>query len=183
MPGLSAWLVFAGKNLTRIPCGSPKGDHRHGWTFVNTECNKGRLFCLQGAPHRSVTTQLWILMFGAPSLRHAGLHIKSQYWQIPLLVRRGGRATRKRSRSETARTGWSLTHPLSKRILEMGLVSDHPVCGASVASRLFINAAATPPHEEGNVPESATLCAKPRNAGKTGRLRQLARRPNGIIQP
>jgi hypothetical protein len=33
----------------------------------------------------------------------------------------------------------------------MGLVSDHPVCGASVASRLFINAAATPPHEEGNV--------------------------------
>jgi hypothetical protein len=57
----------------------------------------------------------------------------------------------KRSRSETARTGWSLTHLLSKRILEVGLVSDHPVCGASVASRLFINAAATPPHEEGNV--------------------------------
>jgi hypothetical protein len=34
----------------------------------------------------------------------------------------------------------------------MGLVSDHPVCGVSVASRL--NAAASPPHEaheEGNV--------------------------------
>src|SRR6266446_4271827 len=31
-------------------------------------------------------------------------------------------------------------------------VSDHPVCGASVASRLFINAAATPPLEEGNAP-------------------------------
>src|SRR5207248_4715455 len=29
-------------------------------------------------------------------------------------------------------------------------VSDHPVCGASVASRLFSDAAATPPHEEGN---------------------------------
>src|SRR5437899_10108875 len=26
------------------------------------------------------------------------------------------------------------------------------VCGASVASRLFIDAAATPPHEEGNAP-------------------------------
>jgi len=34
----------------------------------------------------------------------------------------------------------------------MELVSDHPVCGASVASRLFIDAAATPPREEGNVP-------------------------------
>src|SRR5207237_9586150 len=31
-------------------------------------------------------------------------------------------------------------------------VSDHPVCGASVASRPFIEAAATPPHEEGNAP-------------------------------
>ena len=51
---------------------------------------------------------------------------------------------------KTARTGWSLRHPLSKRILEMELVSDHPVCGASVATRLFIDAAATPPLEEGN---------------------------------
>jgi len=48
---------------------------------------------------------------------------------------------------KTARTGWSLRDPLSKRILEMELVSDHPVCGASVASLLFIDAAATPPHE------------------------------------
>jgi hypothetical protein len=29
-------------------------------------------------------------------------------------------------------------------------VSDHPVCGASVASQLFIDAAAISPHEEGN---------------------------------
>src|SRR6267143_1342430 len=57
------------------------------------------------------------------------------------------------------RTGWSLRHPLSKRIREMELVSDHPVCGASVASQLFIDAAATPPHEEGNMcPVSATFC-------------------------
>ena len=30
-------------------------------------------------------------------------------------------------------------------------VSDHPVCAASVASRLFLTGAATPPHEEGIV--------------------------------
>jgi len=29
-------------------------------------------------------------------------------------------------------------------------VSDHPVCAASEASRLFLIGAATPPHEEGN---------------------------------
>src|SRR2546427_2577005 len=32
---------------------------------------------------------------------------------------------------------------------ETSRVSDHPVCGASVASRLFINAVATPPHGGG----------------------------------
>ena len=69
--------------------------------------------------------------------------------QIPLLVR---------PREE----GGSLRHPLSKRILEMELVSDHPVCGASVASRHLIDAAATPPHEEGNVPRiCAFLCKAP----------------------
>ena len=33
----------------------------------------------------------------------------------------------------------------------MCLVSDHPVCAAKVASRHFLNGAATPPNEEGNV--------------------------------
>jgi len=31
------------------------------------------------------------------------------------------------------------------------LVSDHPVCGAKVGFAEFLDAAATPPHEEGNV--------------------------------
>src|SRR3989442_14798615 len=49
------------------------------------------------------------------------------------------------------RTGWSLTNHVAECVLERWLVSDHPVCGwLSVASRLFIEAAATPPQEEGN---------------------------------
>jgi hypothetical protein len=68
---------------------------------------------------------------------------------IPLLVRRGGRATKKWSRSEKARTGWSLASHTSQCVLKHLRVSDHPVCGASVASRLFIDAAATPPYKGG----------------------------------
>src|SRR5438105_13722411 len=65
---------------------------------------------------------------------------------IPL-QRRGGRAIKKWSRSEKARTGWSLATDVSECVLKHLRVSDHPVCGASVASRLFSDAAATPPHE------------------------------------
>src|SRR6185295_4594483 len=32
-----------------------------------------------------------------------------------------------------------------------GRQNDHPVCAASVASRHFLDGAATPPHEEGNL--------------------------------
>src|SRR2546430_16383430 len=35
--------------------------------------------------------------------------------------------------------------------VEMCSVSDHPVCGLSVASRLFIDAAATPPLQGGEI--------------------------------
>ena len=65
--------------------------------------------------------------------------------EIPLLVRRGGRDIKKMPRSLPVleRTGWSLTEIVS--------VSDHPVCAASEASRLFLTGAATPPHEEGNL--------------------------------
>ena len=74
---------------------------------------------------------------------------------------------KRREASEAAQTGWSLRHPLSKRILEIELVSDHPVCGAAVASRLFIDAAASPPHEaltrRGVVPSICDfLCKAPR---------------------
>src|SRR5437879_2723915 len=40
-------------------------------------------------------------------------------------------------------------------------VSDHPVCGASVASRLFIDAAATPPCEGGECARIETLHRPP----------------------
>src|SRR5438132_10146225 len=78
--------------------------------------------------------------------------------RIRRLVRRGGRDIKKMARSHlcakrkrdsaqhqiTEGTGWSLTNHVAECVLEPWLVSDHPVCGASVASRLFIDAAATP---------------------------------------
>jgi len=70
---------------------------------------------------------------------------------IPLLVRRGGRDLKKRYRSEMERTGWSITRNVSQWHSEMWRVSDLPVCAVSVASRLFIDRAATPPLEEGNL--------------------------------
>src|SRR5437899_8484819 len=73
--------------------------------------------------------------------------------RIPLLAKEGWPPPSKTwSRSEQARTGWSFASDVSECILKHLRVSDHPVCGASVASRLFIDAAATPPHEEGNAP-------------------------------
>src|SRR5207244_5691223 len=36
--------------------------------------------------------------------------------------------------------------------------TDHPVCGASEASRLFINAAATPPFQGGECVRTETVC-------------------------
>src|SRR5437762_4699085 len=50
---------------------------------------------------------------------------------------------------KTARTGWSLIRYVSKCVLKHRLVSDHPVCGASVAAQLFIDAAATRPLQGG----------------------------------
>src|SRR4029434_702584 len=43
------------------------------------------------------------------------------------------------------RTGWSLISHILTMHSETWLVSDHPVCAASVASRLFLYGAATPP--------------------------------------
>src|SRR5712691_4735663 len=70
---------------------------------------------------------------------------------IPLLVRRGARAHQRFVRER--RAGWSLTPPSCG-------VSDHTVCGADVASRLLFDAAASPPHEEGNAAHP-NICARP----------------------
>src|ERR1700746_4100768 len=63
--------------------------------------------------------------------------------------------SKKWSRSEKARTGWSLASNISKCVLKHLRVSDHPVCGASGASRLLFDAAATPPLQGGE-------CASPK---------------------
>jgi hypothetical protein len=70
---------------------------------------------------------------------------------IPLLVRRGRRDIKKKVAKPplTERTGWLLTENLSECESETLIVSDHPVCAASEASRHFIDGAATPPLEEG----------------------------------
>jgi hypothetical protein len=72
---------------------------------------------------------------------------------IPLLSKEGvaaplknGPVPKRRGRGGRSRV------TLRKAFLKHWRVSDHPVCAASVASRLFIDAAATPPHEEGNAP-------------------------------
>ena len=73
---------------------------------------------------------------------------------FPSLQRRGVRAIKKYSRSETARTGWSVRRNLQALTSRRTSIeaspyraraSRHPVCGASVASPPFITAAATPP--------------------------------------
>ena len=68
--------------------------------------------------------------------------------------------SRKRSHSEKARTGWSLGSHASQCILKHLRVSDDPVCGASVASRLSIDAAATPPSQGGE-------CARIKHSGNS----------------
>ena len=76
------------------------------------------------------------------------------YGRIPLLVRRAGRATKKLVPFREGADGVVAHKWCFGMRLEMFRVSDHPVCGDSVASRLFIDAAATPAHEEGNAPQT-----------------------------
>src|SRR5437016_1323514 len=53
----------------------------------------------------------------------------------------------------TGNPGWSLTNHVSECRANHGLVSSHSVCGAKVGfAEIFVGAAASPPHEEGNTP-------------------------------
>src|SRR5437867_10441693 len=63
---------------------------------------------------------------------------------FPSLKRRGGCAIKKMSRSNLSsrRRGGQIGEIFRPEEFRR---TDHPVCGASEASRLFINAAATPP--------------------------------------
>src|SRR5690242_11354591 len=63
------------------------------------------------------------------------------YWRAFSPPCEGGVAAplRKWSHSEKARTGWSLAGHASQCILKHLPVSDHPVCGASVAFATFFD--------------------------------------------
>src|SRR5437660_8720036 len=67
---------------------------------------------------------------------------------FPTLQRRGGCAIKKMSRSNLSsrRRGGQIGETFRPEEFRR---TDHPVCGASEASRLFINAAATPPFQGG----------------------------------
>src|SRR5919108_5643908 len=74
---------------------------------------------------------------------------------FPSLKRRGGCAIKKISRSNLSsrRRGGQIGEILRPEEFRR---TDHPVCGASEASRLFINAASTPPFQGGECGNSFT---------------------------
>src|SRR5438552_14247625 len=69
-----------------------------------------------------------------------------------LSSRRRGGAKRKPDRAQPQEKFGEIFRPEEFRR------TDHPVCGASEASRLFINAAATPPFQGGECVRTATVC-------------------------
>src|SRR3989441_12636198 len=76
---------------------------------------------------------------------------------FPSLKRRGGCAIKKISRSNLSsrRRGGQIGEILRPEEFRR---TDHPVCGASEASRLFINAADTPPFQGGECVRTETAC-------------------------
>src|SRR5438094_10678530 len=76
---------------------------------------------------------------------------------FPSLKRRGGCAIKKISRSNLSsrRRGGQIGEIFRPEEFRR---TDHPVCGASEASRLFINAAATPPFQGGECVRTETVC-------------------------
>src|SRR5207249_3271001 len=75
---------------------------------------------------------------------------------FPSLKRRGGCAIKKMSRSNLSsrRRGGQIGEIFRPEEFRR---TDHPVCGASEASRLFINAAATPPFQGGECVRTETV--------------------------
>src|SRR5919108_2697275 len=75
---------------------------------------------------------------------------------FPSLKRRGGCAIKKMSRSNlrSRRRGGQIGEIFRPEEFRR---TDHPVCGASEASRLFISAAATPPFQGGECVRTETV--------------------------
>src|SRR5882672_5884584 len=94
---------------------------------------------------------------------------------IPLLAeRRGGRAIKKKFPFRKGADG-VVAHRQCFGMPVCNLACERPpVCGASVASRLFINAAATLLRGEESA-SPATLCAKPSSRGRNDRDPNLLR--------
>src|SRR6266850_4726536 len=63
--------------------------------------------------------------------------------------------------TEAPQTGWSLTSSISRMRFERVCLSDHPV-RAVFGTGLFSYGAATPPHEEGNLPVLRFFVQSPR---------------------
>src|SRR2546428_14193103 len=76
---------------------------------------------------------------------------------FPSLQRRSGCAIKKMSRSNLSsrRRGGQIGEIFRPEEFRR---TDHPVCGASEASRLFINAAASPPFQGGECVRTETVC-------------------------
>src|SRR5438876_11982685 len=76
---------------------------------------------------------------------------------FPSLKRRSGCAIKKMSRSNLSsrRRGGQIGEIFRPEEFRR---TDHPVCGASEASRLFIDAAATPPFQGGECVRTETVC-------------------------
>src|SRR3989441_3283460 len=93
----------------------------------------GHRLTLWSVPHNVTTSTFTIMTTPSAPLRR--LRVFFLLAQPPLLFQEGNALS------------WQFIHTF-------------PVCGASVASLLFIDAAATPPHEEGNVPSICDFLCK-----------------------
>src|SRR5947199_4899577 len=109
---------------------------------------------------------------------------------FPSLKRRGGCAIKKMSRSNLSsrRRGGAKRKPDRAQPQEkFGEIfrpeefrrTDHPVCGASEASRLFINAAASPPLQGGECVRTETVCQFIHSFSASG-LTRARRRDSGL---
>src|SRR5438093_11742438 len=79
---------------------------------------------------------------------------------IPLLVRRGGCATKKNAKPPLRRRRGGRSQAVFRTHSEIRLVSDHPVRSSKEASRNLLDVASTPPLQGGECPARKTLSKK-----------------------
>src|SRR5437667_1325646 len=104
--------------------------------------------------------------------RRGGCAIKKMS-RSNLISRRRGGAKRKPDRAQPQEKIGDIFRPEEFRR------TDHPVCGASEASRLFINAAATPPFQGGECVRTETVCQLIHTFSALGKLSSMEQSPKG----